>query len=188
MQAPRVDQFRGTELEPAFAYVRDNLEAMTRPRLTFYWRFLTTSSRDAHFFGGIWPEVLGTLYLTIGAMLFAIPIGVIAAIYLCEYARPTRTVSLLRSCISTLAGVPSIVFGLFGLAFFLNTIRRFQIKKCSGRQPDTGTDDFADHYPRRGRSNSGGTIHLQGSCDGAGRRALANSAARLFCRPHCRGF
>lgn len=122
VQVPRVDAFIGTPLEPAFAYVRDNLKAMTLPRLTFYWRFLTTTSRDAHFFGGIWPEVLGTFYLTIGAMLFAIPMGIIAAIYLCEYARPTRTVSLLRSCISTLAGVPSIVFGLFGLAFFLNTI------------------------------------------------------------------
>lgn len=122
MRTPRVEEFRGTDLEPAFAYVRDNLEAMMQPRLTLFWRFLTTDSRDAHFFGGIWPEVLGTFYLTIGAMLFAIPIGVIAAIYLCEYARPTKTVSLLRSCISTLAGVPSIVFGLFGLAFFLNTI------------------------------------------------------------------
>jgi len=122
LQIPRVQEFQGTDLEPAFAYVRDNIEAMMQPRLTFYWRFLTTDSRDSHFFGGIWPEVLGTFYLTIGAMLFAIPIGVIAAIYLCEYARPTRMVSLLRSCISTLAGVPSIVFGLFGLAFFLNTV------------------------------------------------------------------
>jgi len=122
VRTPRVDEFHGTAIEPIFAYVRDNLEAMMRPRLTFYWRFLTTDSRDAHIFGGIWPEVLGTFYLTIGAMLFAIPMGVIAAIYLCEYARPTRTVSLLRSCMSTLAGVPSIVFGLFGLAFFLNTV------------------------------------------------------------------
>ncbi len=121
-RTPRADEFRGTDLEPAFGYVRDNIEAMMQPRLTFYWRFLTTDSRDAHFFGGIWPEVLGTFYLTIGAMLFAIPMGVIAAIYLCEYARPTKTVSLLRSCMSTLAGVPSIVFGLFGLAFFLNTV------------------------------------------------------------------
>ena len=122
LRTARAEEFAGTELEPVFPYVRDNLEAMMRPRLTFFWRFLTTDSKDAHFFGGIWPEVLGTFYLTIGAMLFAIPMGVIAAIYLCEYARPTRTVSLLRSCISTLAGVPSIVFGLFGLAFFLNTM------------------------------------------------------------------
>lgn len=123
VQTPRRDEFAGTDLEPLFGYLQEHLEAMMRPRFTFYWEFLTTDSRDSHIFGGIWPEVLGTFYLTIGAMIFAIPMGVIAAIYLCEYARPSRLVSLLRSCISTLAGVPSIVFGLFGLAFFLNTIQ-----------------------------------------------------------------
>jgi phosphate transport system permease protein len=56
-------------------------------------------------------------------MIFAIPMGVIAAIYLCEYSKEGRVISFLRICISTLAGVPSIVFGLFGLAFFLNTIQ-----------------------------------------------------------------
>ena len=61
-------------------------------------------------------------------MLFAIPMGVIAAIYLCEYAREGRIISFLRICISTLAGVPSIVFGLFGLAFFLNTIHVSETK------------------------------------------------------------
>ena len=55
-------------------------------------------------------------------MLFAVPFGIIAAIYLAEYAGEGRFVSLLRTCISSLAGVPSIVFGLFGLAFFINTI------------------------------------------------------------------
>ena len=67
--------------------------------------------------------MLGTLYLTLGSMIFAIPMGVIAAIYLCEYSKEGHVVSFLRICISTLAGVPSIVFGLFGLAFFLNTIQ-----------------------------------------------------------------
>jgi phosphate transport system permease protein len=119
---PRVDQFKGTSLEPLFPYVRDHIEEMLLPRWTFYWGFLTNSSHDAHFFGGIWPEVLGTFYLTIGAMLFAVPIGVISAIYLVEYARENTMIRLLRSCISTLAGVPSIVFGLFGLAFFINAV------------------------------------------------------------------
>ncbi|MCX6556687.1 MAG: phosphate ABC transporter permease PstA [Candidatus Aminicenantes bacterium] len=95
---------------------------MLRPRLVFYWRFLTDRSLDSHFFGGIWPEVLGTFYLTFGAMLLAIPFGIIAAIYLSEFASAGRLVSMLRVCISTLAGVPSIVFGLFGLAFFINTL------------------------------------------------------------------
>lgn len=119
---PRVEDFKGTKLEPLFGYVKANIDPMMRPRWTFYWQFLFDTSKDSHIFGGIGPEVLGTIYLTLGAMLFAVPMGVIAAIYLCEYAREGRVISFLRICISTLAGVPSIVFGLFGLAFFLNTI------------------------------------------------------------------
>lgn len=122
VRTPREKTFRGTALEPLFAYVETNINEMMQPRWTFYWQFLIDTSKDAHIFGGIGPEVLGTVYLTLGAMIFAIPMGVIAAIYLCEYAREGRVISFLRICISTLAGVPSIVFGLFGLAFFLNTI------------------------------------------------------------------
>jgi phosphate transport system permease protein len=123
VEKPRVDQFKGTKLEPMFGYLEEHIAEMLRPKLTFYWQFITDTSRDSHIFGGIWPEVLGTIYLTLGAMIFAIPMGVIAAIYLCEYAKEGRVVNFLRICISTLAGVPSIVFGLFGLAFFLNTIQ-----------------------------------------------------------------
>jgi phosphate transport system permease protein len=119
---PRQRSFAGTRLEPLFPYLQDNLEKMLQPRLVFYWRFLTDKSLDSHFFGGIWPEILGTIYLTLGAMIFAIPFGIIAAIYLSEFAAAGRLVSMLRVCISTLAGVPSIVFGLFGLAFFINTL------------------------------------------------------------------
>ncbi|MCF7818790.1 MAG: phosphate ABC transporter permease PstA [Kiritimatiellales bacterium] len=122
VETPRANAFKGTKLEPLFDYLENHLDEMLRPKTTFYWQFITDTSKDSHFFGGIWPEVLGTLYLTLGAMIFAVPMGVIAAIYLCEYAREGRVVSFLRICISTLAGVPSIVFGLFGLAFFLNTI------------------------------------------------------------------
>ncbi len=121
---PRSEIYKGTELAQFFPYLKKNLEKMLRPRLTFYWRFLTDVSFDAHMFGGIFPEVLGTFYLVLGAMLFAVPIGVIAAIYLAEFASGTsKIVSLLRVFISTLAGVPSIVFGLFGLAFFIDTIK-----------------------------------------------------------------
>ncbi len=122
VEKPRADLFKGTGLEPLFDYMQSHIEQMMLPKTTFYWRFITDTSKDSHIFGGIWPEVLGTIYLTLGAMLFAIPMGVIAAIYLCEYSKEGRIVSFLRICISTLAGVPSIVFGLFGLAFFLNTI------------------------------------------------------------------
>jgi phosphate transport system permease protein len=119
---PRAGDFAGTALAPMFSYLSDHLDKMLLPRKTVYWQFLTDESFDSHFFGGIWPELLGTFYLTIGAMLFAIPMGLIAAIYLTEYAPENALVSFLRTCISTLAGVPSIVFGLFGLAFFINTL------------------------------------------------------------------
>jgi phosphate transport system permease protein len=119
---PRIEEFTGTPLEPLFPYVENNVKAMLRPRLTFYWRFLFDKSMDAHFFGGIWPELLGTFYLTLGAILFAVPMGLIAAIYLTEYARQGIVVNIIRTCINTLAGVPSIVFGLFGLAFFINAM------------------------------------------------------------------
>jgi phosphate transport system permease protein len=126
---PRAEDFKGTSLEPLFAYVEDNASAMLKPRWTLYWQFLFDSSHDAHFFGGIWPELLGTIYLTIGAILFAVPLGVISAIYLVEYAdEGSRIVGLLRTCIGTLAGVPSIVFGLFGLAFFINSLHVSQSK------------------------------------------------------------
>lgn len=120
---PRVGDFEGTALEPLFAHVEEHIEQMLLPKTTFYYGFFTDTSYDAHFFGGIWAELLGTFYLTFGAMLFAVPMGVIAAIYLCEYAKEGRVIAFLRTCISTLAGVPSIVFGLFGLAFFINTMQ-----------------------------------------------------------------
>ncbi len=115
--------FEGTSLVNLFPYVRENIESMLLPQFTCYWGFITDSSVDSHFFGGIWPEIQGTFFLAVGAMLFAFPLGVIAAIYFTEYARPGFLNSMLRSANSTLAGVPSIVFGMFGLAFFINTLK-----------------------------------------------------------------
>jgi phosphate transport system permease protein len=121
---PRIEEYKNTPLTEFFRYMEENIENMMQPRLTFYWRFLTDASFDSHLFGGIGAEVLGTFYLILGTMIFAIPMGVIAAIYLAEFSKETsKLVSLLRTFISTLAGVPSIVFGLFGLAFFINTMK-----------------------------------------------------------------
>jgi len=116
--------FKGTSLEKLFIIFENkkSVKKMLKPKLTFYFRFLLDKSKDSHFFGGIYPEVLGTFYLTFFAMVFAIPFGIIAAIYLAEFSKEGKIVSLLRTFINTLAGVPSIVFGLFGLAFFINTI------------------------------------------------------------------
>lgn len=122
VETPRADSFEGTALAPLFPYVQQHLAEMLHPRWTFYWGFLFDDPIDSQTLGGIWPSILGTFYLTLGAMLIATPLGVIAAIYFIEYASGSRFVSFLRICVSTLAGVPSIVFGLFGLAFLINTV------------------------------------------------------------------
>jgi phosphate transport system permease protein len=83
------------------------------------WQFLTQMPREAMTKGGIWPAIVGTLYLTVGAIAAALPLGVAAAVYLSEYARQGALVRGLRVGINCLAGVPSVVFGLFGLGFFV---------------------------------------------------------------------
>ncbi len=121
---PRATYYKGMSLAKLFPYLEANAKKMLLPRVTFYWQFIKDASFDSHIFGGIGAEVLGTIYLVLGTMLFAIPMGVIAAVYLTEFARgDSKLVSVLRVFISTLAGVPSIVFGLFGLAFFINTAK-----------------------------------------------------------------
>ncbi len=82
------------------------------------WTFLTQPPTNSMTKGGIMPCIVGTFYLAAGAILFALPVGVASAIYLREYARGGRVVRIIRFGVNTLAGVPSIVFGLFGLAFF----------------------------------------------------------------------
>lgn len=83
------------------------------------WTFLTEVPKDSMTKGGIFPAILGTLYLTIGAVLAALPIGVASAVYLSEYARDGKMLTVIRLGIANLAGVPSVVFGLFGLALFV---------------------------------------------------------------------
>ncbi|RJR31541.1 MAG: phosphate ABC transporter permease PstA [Desulfobacteraceae bacterium] len=83
------------------------------------WTFLTQPPTDSMTKGGILPCIVGTLILAVGAILIALPIGVASAVYLNEYARPGRLLRLIRLGINNLAGVPSVIFGLFGLAFFV---------------------------------------------------------------------
>ncbi len=83
------------------------------------WTFLTQPPMNMMTQGGILPCIVGTLCLSLGAILVAFPIGVASAIYLHEYARPGRLLRVIRLGINNLAGVPSIVFGLFGLALFV---------------------------------------------------------------------
>lgn len=83
------------------------------------WEFLTESPRDLGREGGIFPAIIGTLYLVGGAILFSVPPGVGAGIYLSEYAREGKVTKLIRTGIDNLNGTPSIVFGLFGFAFLV---------------------------------------------------------------------
>jgi phosphate transport system permease protein len=95
------------------------------------WTFLTQVPMDSMTKGGIWPCIVGTFLLSFGAMLVAFPWGIASAIYLHEYARPGLALRIIRLGISNLAGVPSVVFGLFGLAFFV-TWCKFGVSILSG--------------------------------------------------------
>jgi phosphate transport system permease protein len=83
------------------------------------WEFLTTAPRSGMREGGILPAIIGTFYLTLGTAIFSVPLGVAAAIYLSEYAADNRWTRLIRLAIINLAGIPSVVYGLFGLGLFV---------------------------------------------------------------------
>jgi phosphate transport system permease protein len=89
------------------------------------WTFLTHAPENGMEGGGVGPAVFGTAALTIVMTIAGVPVGVLTAIYLSEYASPTsRLARLVRLAVANLAGVPSIVFGLFGLGFFIQAIGR----------------------------------------------------------------
>jgi len=118
-RTPRAELFHGTAMEPLFSYVPEHLHDMLRPKFTVYWQFFLDDNFDSHYFGGVGPEILGTLLITVLGMLFVIPLGVVSAAYLVECASEGWVLRIIRMSVNTLAGVPSIVFGLFGLAFFV---------------------------------------------------------------------
>ena len=84
-----------------------------------FWSFMSEEPREANTEGGIFPAIFGTFVMTVLMSILVTPIGVIAAIYLKEYARQGTLVRIVRICVNNLAGVPSIVFGVFGLGFFV---------------------------------------------------------------------
>jgi len=83
------------------------------------WTFLTEFPREGMRAGGIMPAILGTIYLTIGTAIFSVPPGIAAAVYLSEYATDNRWTRLIRIAMINLAGIPSVVYGLFGLGLFV---------------------------------------------------------------------
>jgi phosphate transport system permease protein len=87
------------------------------------WTFLTAMPSDGMRSGGILPTIVGTFYLTIGTAIFSVPLGVAAAIYIAEYAPDNRWTRLIHITIINLAGIPSVVYGLFGLGLFVIFLR-----------------------------------------------------------------
>ncbi len=87
------------------------------------WEFISQPPKEAMTAGGIYPALVGTFWLTTLAILFALPLGLLTAIYLNSYGRPVWLMRIIRISINTLAGIPSIIYGLFGMAVFVNLLR-----------------------------------------------------------------
>ena len=95
------------------------------------WEFLMTMPRNGMRSGGIFPAIVGTFYLVLGSIAFSLPIGVLAAIYLSEYAKDNALTRMINLAIINLAGVSSVVYGLFGLSLFVIFLK-FGVSLISG--------------------------------------------------------
>ena len=113
------------------------------------WEFLTTAPSDGMTGGGIWPAIVGTFYLMVGSALFAFPVGVMSGIYMNEYAPKGKLVRFIRMMTNNLSGIPSIVFGLFGMALFVKYMGFTSQKQSPGQ----------NLYPEGGRSVGGAGVH-----------------------------
>jgi phosphate transport system permease protein len=86
------------------------------------WEFISEMPKDGMTSGGIFPAIVGTLCLVLVSMVFAFPVGVLAALYMNEYVRDGWVKKIIKQMTNNLAGVPSIVFGLFGMSLFVNKL------------------------------------------------------------------
>ncbi|HPC96916.1 MAG TPA: phosphate ABC transporter permease PstA [Sedimentisphaerales bacterium] len=86
---------------------------------TITWEFLTAAPRQGMKAGGIFPAIVGTILLVVGTMLFSLPLGVLSAVYLVEYAQDNLFTRLIKLSVVNLSGIPSIVYGLFGFTAFV---------------------------------------------------------------------
>jgi ABC-type phosphate transport system permease subunit len=137
---------RPVAVEPLAMQISQIVRAYPANRLSFFdklgvygsrwWEFLSEEPREANTEGGVLPQIVGTVLLTFIMVIFVVPIGVVAAIYLREYARQGLLVSLVRISVNNLAGVPSIVYGVFGLGFFAYAVGGFIDEGAAG----AGTD------------------------------------------------
>ncbi len=124
IEKPRADDFRGAQMAKLFGMFQDErqLERMFLPEWRLYWQYFI--DRPSHiYFGGIGLEVMGTVFLTFFSMLCAFPVGVTAAAYLASRVNEGPIIKVIRACVNTLAGVPSVAFGLFGMVFFRDYVQ-----------------------------------------------------------------
>jgi len=112
-------QIEAGELLHVFHPNRAGLFGRVGEMIRRVWEFLSSDPREANTEGGVYPAIFGTVVMTLVMSIFVTPFGVVAAIYLREYARQGPLVRAVRISVNNLAGVPSIVFGVFGLAFFI---------------------------------------------------------------------
>ena len=130
-----ISKGRGKESESQFSWLKTHEVKMmdivrafpTNGRSLWYksgiyrdrwWEFVSKPPREANMEGGVFPAIWGTVVMTMIMTLVVVPFGVMASLYLKEYAKPGPIVSIIRVSINNLAGVPSVVYGVFGLAFF----------------------------------------------------------------------
>lgn len=95
------------------------------------WEFLTTMPKDGMRAGGIFPAIIGTIWLTLGTIIVSVPFGVLTGIYLVEYAKDNFLTRIINLTIINLAGIPSIIYGLFGMALFV-IFFQFDVSILSG--------------------------------------------------------
>lgn len=86
------------------------------------WEFFTSNPEEGMTKGGIYPAIVGTMYLILGSLLVSVPIGVLSGIYINEYSKDGYAKRIIKMMTNNLAGIPSIVFGLFGMSLFVNTL------------------------------------------------------------------
>jgi phosphate transport system permease protein len=115
--------FRGMSMTVVAILVAILYFIVSRGISVINWDFLTKSPEEGMVKGGIFPAIIGTLYLIAGSLIFAFPIGMFSAIYMNEYMKKGKLKSFLQLMTNNLAGVPSVVFGLFGMALFVNKLK-----------------------------------------------------------------
>ena len=169
--------------------------------LSRWWEFLTDEPREANSEGGVFPAICGTVVMTLLMTVAVVPFGVLAALYLREYAKAGLLVSIVRIAVNNLAGVPSIVFGVFGLGFFcyiVGGVDRPAVLRRQAAQPDVRHGRAAVGVADPGPADAAGGD--RGHRRGPGRRAqldarrVATPAGRASgrrsggscCRARCR--